>query len=235
MATTKTKPPPKTLVTILTEDLPLVPLANLVEHPQNPRIGDVDEIVSSIRTNGFFGSLLVQRGTNYVLAGNHTLKAARKLRMPMVPVTWLNCSEERAQKILLADNRIPQGGGYDDKQLLALLQQFEHTAEGLERTGYNADDLLKLLEEYGQPEMEGDEGEEATTHLGTGEGAQVLPGSQVVQVQLFYTVSTIDEFLLQVEYLKGRWELGNVTDVVTRALRESYEFESGDDEPEESE
>ena len=40
-------------------------------HPRNPRRGDVDAIEESIAENGFYGCVVAQRSTGYILAGNH--------------------------------------------------------------------------------------------------------------------------------------------------------------------
>lgn len=40
-----------------------------------------------------------------VLAGNHTLQAARELGMAEVTVTQLDVDEEQARRIMLVDNR----------------------------------------------------------------------------------------------------------------------------------
>ncbi len=45
-------------------------------HPANARVGNVDGIAESIRVNGFFGTIVAQRSTGYILAGNHRFRAA---------------------------------------------------------------------------------------------------------------------------------------------------------------
>ena len=52
-----------------------VPLASLKRHPDNPRRGDVKAIALSINKNGFYGAVIVQRSTRYILAGNHRADA----------------------------------------------------------------------------------------------------------------------------------------------------------------
>jgi hypothetical protein len=95
----------------MTED---VPVADLIPHPQNPRRGNVAAIVASIRANGWFGVLVVQRSTRYVLAGNHRLAAAVELGIEAEPVQWIDCDDRTALRILLADNRTSDLAHYSD-------------------------------------------------------------------------------------------------------------------------
>ena len=95
----------------------LVKVERLVPHPENPRRGNVDAVVESIRTNGFYGALVVQRSTRHVLAGNHRLLAARQLGMDEDPVAWVDCDDERARRILVADNRSSDLAVWDDEAL----------------------------------------------------------------------------------------------------------------------
>ena len=87
----------------------------------NPRKGDTVAIAESIVHNGFYGAVVVQRSTGFILAGNHRLKAAVDTGATEVPVIWVDADDEQALRILLADNRTNDLAGYDDKALLELL------------------------------------------------------------------------------------------------------------------
>jgi len=140
MSRAKRKSAPK----IITGDVEHVDVRDLIEHPDNPRRGDLDAVVSSIEHHGFWGALIVQRSTGHVLAGNHRLKAARRLGLERVPVQYVDCDVDQARAILLADNRTSDLGGYDDEQLVALLSQLQASV-GLEGTGYDQDALDVLM------------------------------------------------------------------------------------------
>lgn len=115
-------------------------------HPENPRIGLVPSIVDSIRENGWFGTLLGQKSTRYILAGNHRLLAARELGIKSVPVVWLDVSDGRARKIMLADNRASDLATYDDDALAALLREViaDVDVNALMGTGWTEYDLERL-------------------------------------------------------------------------------------------
>lgn len=126
---------------ILNQETELVPVGNLRVHPENPNVGDVEGIAESIAENGFFGTILAQRSTGYVLAGNHTFQAALKAEAAEVPVTWVDVDDVRAKKILLADNNLARRGRWDESLLDSLLETMDGDMEG---TGFTDDELEAL-------------------------------------------------------------------------------------------
>ena len=54
----------------------LVPAHLLQKHPANPRQGNLEAIKESIAVNGWHGTIVAQRGSGYILAGNHRWEAA---------------------------------------------------------------------------------------------------------------------------------------------------------------
>lgn len=121
-----------------------VPLGDLRPYPRNARRGDVDAIATSLRVNGQFRPLVVQRredGPGIVLAGNGTLQAAQRLGWPSVQVTYLDVDDAAARRINLADNRTHDLGADDPEALVALLRELDEW----EGTGYEAEDLANLL------------------------------------------------------------------------------------------
>ena len=56
-----------------------IPINSIENHPRNIRQGDVGAISQSLKENGQYRPIVVQKSTGYVLAGNHTLKAAKAL------------------------------------------------------------------------------------------------------------------------------------------------------------
>lgn len=129
----------------VTED---VSVASLVEHPDNPRQGDVGAISTSIERFGVYQPIVVQRSTKRVLAGNHRLKAARALGRETIPVWWLDVDDDEARAILLADNRLSDLATYDEAQLLAVVRDVAErsTLDGTGWDGDDLDDLIKKLE-----------------------------------------------------------------------------------------
>lgn len=125
-------------------------VAELKTHHRNPRKGDVDAIAGSLRANDQYRPIVVNKGThtgrkNEVLAGNHTLMAARQLaetdsKWDQIDVWLIDVDDDQATRIVLADNRTSDLGTYDDKELFALLRDIDD----LSGTAYVEDDLEYL-------------------------------------------------------------------------------------------
>jgi hypothetical protein len=98
-----------------------VDVATLKHHPDNPRIGDVDAIAASIEANGWFGTLVVQKSTRFILVGNHSFDAAVGLGFTELPVQFIDCDDDRALRVMLASNRSADLAEYNDEQLDKLL------------------------------------------------------------------------------------------------------------------
>lgn len=122
----------------------MVAVGDLTTHPGNPRRGDLASVKASIEVNGFYGTIVAQRSTGYVLAGNHRLMAARELGMAEVPVVWVDCDDTRARAILAADNRTSELGGFDSEALAQLLEGLR-IEDALDGTGYDELYLQELM------------------------------------------------------------------------------------------
>src|SRR5260370_2158611 len=103
------------------EYAPEVPIEKLAPHPENPRQGDLDLIEESIAENGFYGAVVAQRSTGYILAGNHRWKAAKAEGLKAIPVFYLDVDDAAARRILSVDNRSADVSGYEHEALSPLL------------------------------------------------------------------------------------------------------------------
>ncbi|GAB3467179.1 hypothetical protein [Actinophytocola sediminis] len=135
------------------------PVASLRTYHRNPRQGDVTAIRQSLMANGQYRPLVANRGTHTgrereVLAGNHTLKAARDAGWGEVAVSWVDVDDDQAARIVAADNRTADLGGYDERLLAELLGELPD----LTGTGYTEDDLDRLVRD-----LSSDNGGEDTT------------------------------------------------------------------------
>lgn len=130
---------------LTTHDLPLADLTLL---PGNPRQGDIGAVSESMRVNGVYQPIIVNKGTktgrpNEIIAGNHRAQAAKALGHKTIPAIVLDLTDEEAKRIALADNRTSDLADYDNDALLLMLQDLPDLAG----TGYDGDDLDELLAE----------------------------------------------------------------------------------------
>lgn len=136
-----------------------VPVESLTPFHKNPRKGDVGVIAESLKVNGQYRPLVVNTGTrtgrpDEVLAGNHTLEGAKLAGLEQVWIVRVDVDDEAASRIVAADNRTADLGGYDDRLLAELLGDLED----LGGTGYDESDLDDLLdkldpEETARPDL----------------------------------------------------------------------------------
>lgn len=124
----------------------LCPIEDAVEYPDNPRRGDTKALKDSIETNGFYTTLVGQKSTGYIVAGNHRLRVLKELGADEAPVVWLDITDDDAKRIVLADNRTSDLAYYDDPTLFKLLQDLDgdFTGTGYDKASYEL--LLQGLE-----------------------------------------------------------------------------------------
>lgn len=125
--------------------------SSLLPHPENPRSGDIGAIIESIKNNGWHGVVVCQKSTRRILVGNHRVKAAISLGIQKIPVQWIDVDDQRARAILLADNRVSDLGTYDDEILARVV--YEAATDGLlDSTGYDMEDMDRLVRQALEPE-----------------------------------------------------------------------------------
>lgn len=116
------------------------PISRLKHYPLNPRRGDVSAIAESLEHHGQYRPVVVQKSTNYILAGNHTVKAAKKLGWTKVQITYVDCDDATAKRIVLADNRLNDLADYDQFALKEILESLPD----LEGTGFTTADIQAI-------------------------------------------------------------------------------------------
>lgn len=149
-------------------------VADLHPFPGNPRRGDVPTIVASLERLGQYRPIVVNAGTltgrpNEVLAGNHTLLAARELGWVEIDIHLVDVDEDDARRIVVVDNRANDKATYDDTDLVAILQALPD----LDDTGWTPDEFEALLAGV-RPEPDNEVGDEA-------DAAPALPREAVTQ------------------------------------------------------
>lgn len=122
-----------------------VPLDQLVPDPMNARTHDkqnLDAIKASLIQYGQVTPIVVQEGTNIIIAGNGRYVVAKELEWPDIAVHFVAMSKVEAAGFGLADNRTAELADWDLKMFAAvdlLLQEAGH-----ETIGWTEDELVVL-------------------------------------------------------------------------------------------
>lgn len=117
-------------------------------YPGNARRGDIDLIADSLRVNGQYKPIVVNRGThapeyeNTILAGNHSCMAAQRLGWTHIDVHWVDLDTDGCKRVTLVDNRANDQATYELEELAALVGDIGN----LDGTGFTQDDLDAMLE-----------------------------------------------------------------------------------------
>ena len=123
----------------------IVDIDSVQAHPKNVRQGDIGAISESLKAHGQYRPIVVDKRTNYILAGNHTWKAAKALGWAEISAGFIETKDDdEALRILLADNRANDLAMYDTGSLEELLKELSKSDEGLEGSLFDLADLDDL-------------------------------------------------------------------------------------------
>lgn len=127
-----------------------VPIERVLPYERNARThsdAQVAQIAGSIAEFGFVNPVLIdQRGT--IIAGHGRVMAARKLGLTEVPVVRLeHLTDAQRRALTLADNRIAESAGWDEKLLAEELAHLAQEDFKLDVLGFDDAELSNLLGE----------------------------------------------------------------------------------------
>tara|TARA_R110002020_G_C16214915_1_gene767250 strand:+ start:24 stop:659 length:636 start_codon:yes stop_codon:yes gene_type:complete len=135
-------------------------IVNLVPHPQNPNKHPDKQIAllaKIIKNSGWRSPIVISKKTGFIVSGHGRLEAAKLLNVQTVPIDVQEfASEAEEYAHLVADNRIAELSGLSDDKLTELLAGLSETDIDMELTGFDGDELAKLLD-VNHEEIEGSE------------------------------------------------------------------------------
>ena len=211
----------------ITQEYVTKPVANLIPHPRNPREGDVGAIHESIVTNGWFGAIIQQKSTGFVVAGNHRLKALLAMEEDIeVPVIVVDCDDETALRILLTDNRTNDLASYDNQELSSILTELAEIGDSLDGTGYSLDDLddiIASLQETNYPKPDAN----VARSEGINERLERYQNASTRSVMLDYPMEQFRWVVDKLGALRDEYEVESNAEVVLRLI----EIASGEESP----
>lgn len=230
------------MIQITTEDsIPAgyIDLDTLVEWAGNYNDGDVGRIFEAIKRYGYNRTVSVWTD-NVVMAGNHTMKALKLLRLNGVQppgksiiqqgdkwyVQYTDMShldESEALGYAIADNRLASMATHDDDRLLDYLLQIQERGgdDALLATGYDDDALEYLMGLYAENQPEFDGGGAAGSS-GDDLGAVPAPEANIKMFQLYLTRDNYQDFYDRVVIVGAAMGLDNPTDTIIKLVNNAY-------------
>jgi hypothetical protein len=122
------------------------PIDDLNLLPGNPRRGNVEAVARSLDAFGQRKPVVARRSDRVVIAGNHTLQAARSLGWSDIAVVWVDDDETTSKAFALADNRTAELGDYDEALLAELIGEVGSVdPELLVASGWSEDAVRELV------------------------------------------------------------------------------------------
>lgn len=136
------------------------PLERLIPYARNPRKNDgaVGKMVGAIKEFGFKIPVLV-RSDGTIIDGHLRLKAAHALALKSVPVILCDeWTEAQVKAFRLLANRSVAWAEWDDELLGLELGELRELEYDLDLTGFDADEITKLINDAPEVEAPGEFG-----------------------------------------------------------------------------
>ena len=129
-------------------------LADLKPYPDNPRktAAAVEPVAASLKRFGFRKPIVID-AAGVIIAGHVLYEAARTLDLARVPVhVARDMSEEEARGYRIADNKTGEYSEWDTDKLIGELTGLTEVDFDLESLGFQAEEMLELLQGEVEPD-----------------------------------------------------------------------------------
>lgn len=134
----------------MSQKIEMIKTGNLIPYSGNSRKHDsnqVSQIAASIKEFGFNNPILID-DENGIIAGHGRLMAAQKLGIDEVPCLKLgHLSDAQRRAYVIADNKLALNADWDDETLKAEIERLLDENFDLNMTGFDEEELDKLLTE----------------------------------------------------------------------------------------
>jgi hypothetical protein len=206
-------------------------LSDLQSWDRNPKLHDIEKLQESMMRFGFANPLIEDEKSGKTLAGHGRTETLVKLKANGAPPPkhilldkdgeWLVPvirglqfdNEAEAEAYLLADNRLQEIGGWDEKMLKEMLVDITDTAAALDGLGWSQKELNALVSQFDKAQVGPKPEEKLDAFIGN-----IM--SQIAfsfeQKEYDFVVETLDE-------LQKEWKKGNHTEVLLALLQNAKE------------
>jgi hypothetical protein len=150
----------------------------------------INAIVESIQINGWTNPVLLQKGTNRILAGHGRRLAALKLGLKEIPAIYLEQDDIRASAYTITDNATTERSSWDYDLLRAELAELMSNGIDLATVGFSESFMQSMM-----PHVEAVEGKEFDESIAEGVTLDVTYKLKVGLAESESFESALDQFL----------------------------------------
>lgn len=135
-----------------------IPVASINPAPYNPRVdlkpgdNEYEKLKRSIHEFGYVEPLVWNERTGHLVGGHQRYKVLMEGKPQLLEVSVVNLDENKEKALNLALNKI--SGDWDQDKLVDLLNELNGEDLDIELTGFDADELMELLEIPADSEFE---------------------------------------------------------------------------------
>jgi DNA modification methylase len=127
-------------------------IERVIPNPRNPNTHNdrqIELLANIIKAQGWRAPITVSTRSGFIVRGHGRLMAARKLGLSHVPVDYQDYANEAEEWAdLIADNRIAELSEWDLPALKDILEEIDTGAIDMDLTGFDVDDLEKLMTQF---------------------------------------------------------------------------------------
>lgn len=135
-------------------------IEKVIPNPRNPNTHNdrqIELLAKVIKAQGWRAPVTVSTRSGYIVRGHGRLMAARKLGLSQVPVDYQDYANEAEEWAdLIADNRIAELSEWNLPTLKDILEEIDTGAIDMDLTGFDADELEKLMTQFRADAQEDD-------------------------------------------------------------------------------
>ena len=160
--------------------------------------------------------MVVNKNNNVIEAGHGRVQAAIELNIGTVPVLFVDDDETTAAAYTVADNRQSDLGGWNETELLSLLQELNESSSDIwEGIGFDDADLHDLLRRVSPVES-------TISGRTMDEALAIYNEGTVKQITLYYNTEEYTDLLMRMKVIMDRLAISTNSELLA-ALVTYYE------------
>ena len=179
---------------------------------RNPRNHNMPALKASIEKFGFRNIVVVNKNNNVIEAGHGRVQAAIELDIATVPVLFVDDDDTTAAAYTVADNRQSDLGGWNENELLPLLQELSNSSLDIwEGIGFDDADIKDLLRRVAPSEgtISGRTMEQALTIYNEG---------TIRQITLYFTPEEYQDLLMRMRVIMDKMAISTNSELLAELV-----------------